>query len=218
MFFLGHMCWGHVFGKATSRLTSGKIQIPLVLLCGALPDIDLLLNIEHGGMTHSIAFWIAAFVPILIWIGPGRGLPYLVSVLQHPLFGDFITAKYEILLPFSHGGYGIGLDMLSPISLTLEVMGFLAFVTLGYSTRDLMTLFSMDPADLLSLLPATAMSASIVFVIGRRGWGYVSPGFEATQALFLLLLFCSFMTGAFAITSEIRYEHRHLRYLNGLFS
>lgn len=71
-----------------------------------------------------------------------------------------------------------------------------------------MALFSMNPADLLSLLPAMAMSASIAFVLGRRG--YFSPGFEATQALFLLLLVCSFMTEALAITSEIRYEYRHL--------
>lgn len=210
MFFLGHMCWGYVFGKATSHLTSWKIQVPLALLCGALPDIDLLLNIEHGGMTHSIAFWIAVFVPILVLIGPRRGLPYLVSVLQHPLFSDFITSRYKILLPFSYGGYGLGQDMLSPISLSLEVVGFLSFVTVAYFAKDLVALFSMNPADLLSLLPAMAMSTSIVFVLGRRGWSYVSPGFEANQALFLLLLLCSFVTEAFAITSEIRYEHRHL--------
>jgi len=167
-------------------------------------------------MTHSIAFWIAAFVPILALIGPRRGLPYLASTVQHLLFGDFITADYKILLPFNYGGYGLGLDMISSISLSLEVVGFFAFVTIGYFTGDLMTLFSMDPSDLLSLLPSAAMLASIVFVLGRRG--LFSPGFEATQVLFLLLLFCSFMTGAFAITSEIRYEHRHLRYLNGLFS
>lgn len=161
-------------------------------------------------MTHSIAFWIAVFVPILVLIGPRRGLPYLVSVLQHPLFSDFITSRYKILLPFSYGGYGLGQDMLSPISLSLEVVGFLSFVTVAYFAKDLVALFSMNPADLLSLLPAMAMSTSIVFVLGRRGWSYVSPGFEANQALFLLLLLCSFVTEAFAITSEIRYEHRHL--------
>jgi len=210
LFFLGHMCWGYVFGKATSHLTSRKIQVPLVLMCGALPDIDLLLNIEHGGIMHSIVFWFVAFIPILIWIGPRRSLPYLISVLQHPLFGDFITANYKILLPFSYSGYGIGLDMLSPISLSLEVLGFLAFVTCAYFTKDLMSLFSMNSTDLLSLLPAAAMLVSIVFVLGRRGWGYVSPDFEATQALFLLLLLYSFFTEVFGITSEIHYEYKHL--------
>lgn len=197
MFFLGHICWGYIFGKATSYITSAKIQVQLILVCSVLPDIDLLLHIEHGGIMHSIAFWIVAFIPILIWIGPRRGLPYLVSVLQHPLFGDFIMAQYKILIPFSNNGYGLDLGLLSSISLSLEVMGFLAFIAFSYYAKDLLSLFSRDSKNILSLLPAAAMFVSCATALFMRaGINYGILSFEAIQGLFLLLLLCSFFSGA----------------------
>jgi len=202
MFFLGHMCWAYIFGKATGQLTSRMPQIQLSIICSILPDVDLLLRIEHGGIMHSIAFWIIVYVPLLLCIGPRRGLPYLVSTLQHLLFGDFITSRYKILLPFNRG-YGLGLGLLSPISLSLEVLGFSFFIVCTYFTQELMLLFSMKSRNLLSLLPAVAMLVSIIFVLRLS---YISPFFEAIQALFMLLLLGSFLMG---MVEEIRYKYLH---------
>jgi hypothetical protein len=203
MFFLGHMCWAYIFGRLTGQLTSGKPQIQLSLICGILPDVDLLLHIEHGGIMHSIAFWIVAYIPILIWIGPRRGLPYLIATLQHSLFGDFLAGQYRILLSFSDRGYGLGLGLLSPITLSLEVLGFLILIACTFFTKELMSLFS-DPINLLSSLPAVAMLATYGTILGVRRCVYGPPAFEAFQVLFMLIFFGSFLIG---IVGGIRELH-----------
>ncbi|MBO3802489.1 MAG: hypothetical protein JTT11_01220 [Candidatus Brockarchaeota archaeon] len=196
MFFLGHMCWAYAFGKSTSRLTSGKVKVQLLLLCGVLPDVDLFLGVEHGGAVHSVAFWIVAFVPVLLLIGPKRGLPCLASTLQHLLFGDMVAAKYKILVPFSDTGFGFGLGLLSTISLSLELLGFFAFIMLAHFSGELRALFRKDPENLLSLLPAVAMLASIESALWMGGLGTVAFCFEAAQVSFLLLLLYSSLMGA----------------------
>jgi hypothetical protein len=202
MFFLGHMCWAYVFGKGASRITSRRVQIQLILLCGVLPDVDLLLRIEHGGITHSIAFWVIAYVPIMLYFGSRQGLPYFISTAQHFLFGDFITGRYKILLPFSNGGFGLGLGLLSPLSLSLEALGLSAFLAFAYITKDLKSLFSMKSDNLISLLPTVAMLVSYVAFVGQGGMTHGFPAFEILQVTFLLLFFCSFMTGMVGIISR----------------
>jgi len=203
MFFLGHMCWAYAFGKATSYLTSRKIKVQLALLCGIMPDIDLFLNIEHGGIMHSIYFWIVAYIPVLLWIGPRRCLPYLVSTLQHPLFGDFIAAKYKILIPFSYEGFGLGLGIMSPITLSFELAGFLIFIIISYFTKDLALLFSINSENLISILPAVAMFVSYELILGMEGWSYFTHVFEFAQMIFLFLLLSSFFMGLYEEISKI---------------
>lgn len=149
-----------------------------------MPDVDLLLHIEHGVITHSIVMWIIC-APILIWIGPRNDLPYLVFVVRHFLFGDLITANYKVLIPISYRDYGIDLGLISPISLSLEVLGFLAFEAFAYFTGDLMSLLSKDPNNLISLVSAVAMLASFTLALWMKESSYVMIGFEAIQALFL---------------------------------
>jgi membrane-bound metal-dependent hydrolase YbcI (DUF457 family) len=199
MFFLGHMCWAYVFGRGASYLTRGRTRFQLLLLCGVLPDVDLLLRIEHGGITHSIAFGIIAFAPVFLWIGLRRGLPYLIAMIQHPLFGDFIANRYKSLLPFSNRGYGFRLGLTSPISLSIEVLGFLSFLTFAYIAKDLMPLFLRKPVNLLSSLPAAAMLASFVTV-------YAPADFEVFQALFLLLLISSSSMGVVGTLAETPHD------------
>jgi hypothetical protein len=203
MFFLGHMCWAYVFSRAASRLTAKRASVQLLFVCGVLPDVDLLLGIEHGGITHSIAFWATVYIPILLLIGPRAGLPYFAATAQHFLFGDFIAGRYKILLPFSNGGYGLGLGITSPISLSLEVLGFAIFIAFAYFTGDLKPLFAINPTNLLSILPAAAMAASYWNALGMRTGPWLS-NFEAIQALFGLILFSSFLMGIAGRISEIR--------------
>ena len=44
MFFLGHMSWAVVFASVANSKGKNKLFIPVVLLLGVLPDIDLFLG------------------------------------------------------------------------------------------------------------------------------------------------------------------------------
>lgn len=90
-----------------------------------LPDVDLLLgviDIQHRTLTHSVIFWSIAFAPVFLRYRR-VAIPYFIAVIQHILFGDLIVGRTSILWPLTDFRPGLGLSILSPISLALEAIG-----------------------------------------------------------------------------------------------
>jgi membrane-bound metal-dependent hydrolase YbcI (DUF457 family) len=102
MWLLGHLGLGYIFGYAVEKLSGEKFNIPLVLFCSLLPDLDFFFQafIFHRGPTHSIVVYSAVF--LLIYLVSHRGLPYFASIASHLLIGDFFHySTLQLLWPIS---------------------------------------------------------------------------------------------------------------------
>jgi len=103
-----------------------------------LPDIDLLLgifDIQHRTITHSVIFWSLAFVPFFIKYRR-VAVPYLMAVSQHILLGDLVVGRTAVFWPIIDLRVGLGLSLLSPISLALEAAGLAILFSLAFKYRD----------------------------------------------------------------------------------
>ena len=117
-----------------------------------LPDVDLLLGVfgvQHRTFTHSLIFWSVAFAPFFLKYRL-TAIPYFVAVAQHILLGDLVVGRTSILWPISDG-VGLGLSLLSPITLALEGVGLALFIVLA--TRDKEPLKKCPLKQILVLLP-----------------------------------------------------------------
>jgi hypothetical protein len=169
LFFLGHMAWAVVWAVIAAIIFEGKrrgkLFMPAVLILGVLPDIDLLLRgfgVEHHTFTHSLFFWFVIFAPFLV-VFRRKSIPYLVAVVQHFAFGDFLVGNVMILWPFSSQYFGFNITMVSAIDVALETAGLLFAIGIIYLNGDLRRLLSIDVRNISMLIPFLALLTSMLF-------------------------------------------------------
>ena len=134
-----------------------KINIPLLFLASVLPDIDLVLGLEHRGPTHSIIVYTIAFLPILL-VYSKRCLPILMALAQHSLIGDMLTGGgVQILWPATSQWYGLQICMASDLSVSMEWAAFLLFLILLWKTNDARSLLKGNKLNLLLTIPVFAI-------------------------------------------------------------
>lgn len=166
MFLLGHMCWAYVTARSCSSALKVSINPYLVLLLGALPDIDLLLGsygIEHRTITHSLFFWSMAFVPIFIRYRK-RSIPYFIAPIQHILLGDFVVGHTDPFWPLAHFELGLGLRLLSIENVALEAIGLAIFLIWVNRNGDSKILLRPRRQGLLSVIAILPLASFLLFV------------------------------------------------------
>jgi hypothetical protein len=99
-------------------------------------------------------------------------IPYFVAVTQHILLGDLVVGRTEILWPITDVRLGLGLSLLSPVTLALEAIGFALMVVLA--TRYKEPSKKCPVKQILVLLPlcafvAIALLGDIVLAIFLEG-------------------------------------------------
>jgi hypothetical protein len=167
LFFLGHMSWAVVwatlFAKGTK--TREKLFFPAILMLGVLPDFDLFLGgygVEHHSFFHSILFWVALFLPALI-VFRWRVVPYLVAVLQHFAFGDFLVGEVMLFWPFDLSLFGFNSPMFSVFDVFLEIVGLLLAFLVLYFSGNLKRLVSVRLDNVLIFVPLFALVSSMLY-------------------------------------------------------
>ncbi len=164
MFFLGHMSWAYVFAVAFAGRRRGKLFIPVILMLGVLPDVDLFLEgfgVGHRTFFHSIFFWVVLFVPALV-IFRWKVVPYLVAVLQHFAFGDLFVVGVMLFWPFSSSFFGFDNAMLSVFDVALEIVGLLLAFGVMYFNGDLKRLVSVSLDNVFMVVPLLALTLSML--------------------------------------------------------
>ncbi len=157
MFAVGHLALGYLSGKAASKLANVKVNIPLLFLASILPDIDLLIGLEHRGPTHSLIVYIIIFVPAF-WMFGKQVVPFFVSLASHSLLGDLFTGGgVQMLWPAVTERYGAQIQITSALNISLEWIAFLMSMTLLMKTRDITSLFQHHPSNLLLTIPVAAI-------------------------------------------------------------
>ena len=165
MFFLGHMAWAYVWAVTFAGKRWGKLFIPAVLMLGVIPDIDILLGgfgVAHHTFTHSLFFWLVIFTPFLA-VFRLKVIPYLVAVMQHFAFGDFLVGEAMFFWPFSPSYFGVNNAMISAFNVALETAGLLLATGIMYFNRDLKRLLSVDIRNVPMVLPLLALVTSMLF-------------------------------------------------------
>jgi len=157
MFAVGHLALGYLSDKAASKLANVKVNIPLLFLASILPDIDLLLGLEHRGPTHSLIMYTIIFLPAF-WLFGKQVVSFFVSLAQHSLLGDLLTGGgVQVLWPAVSEWYGVQMQITSALNISLEWAAFLMAIALLWKTRDAMSLFQHHPSNLLLTIPVAAI-------------------------------------------------------------
>lgn len=165
------MCWAYLITKPLSNRLKIYPNLYLLLLCGILPDIDLLLGaagLQHRTLTHSVLFWSLLFAPIFAkyrWVA----LPYFVAVTQHILFGDLVVGSTPILWPLLDLKLGLGLSILSPTNLILEGIGLALFVLMIVFGRERQLLLAPGRSGFLALLIIAPLFGFLALTMGSGG-------------------------------------------------
>jgi membrane-bound metal-dependent hydrolase YbcI (DUF457 family) len=164
MFSVGHLAFGYLSGRASSKLLNVNVDISLLFLVSILPDVDLLVpGIEHRGLTHSIIILSLAFIPAFITYKE-RAVPYFIALVQHSLVGDSLTAGgVQMLWPTTTTWYGAKIEVASPTNISLEWILFLACLTVMLKTKDVWNLFRHHPSNLLLSIPVLTVLAPTFF-------------------------------------------------------
>jgi hypothetical protein len=165
LFFLGHMTWAYVWAAVFRGKLRGKLFVPAVLMLGVIPDIDLFLQgfgVVHHTFTHSLFFWFVIFAPFLV-VFRRKSIPYLVAVVQHFAFGDFLVGNVMIFWPFSSLHFGFNISMPSVLDVALETAGLLLAAGIVYFNGDLRRLLSVKMRNISMLFPFLALLTSMLF-------------------------------------------------------
>ncbi len=156
-FAVGHIALGYLTSKASSRVLDLRINIPLVFLGSMLPDIDLLLGIQHRGPTHSLIVYAAIFAPVF-FLYRKQVVTFFASLTQHSLLGDMLTGGgVQLIWPVSSRQFGVPVQITSELSITIEWVVFLAGLALLWKTKDGAHLFQHHPYNLLLTVPLVAI-------------------------------------------------------------
>ncbi|MEM2263188.1 MAG: metal-dependent hydrolase [Candidatus Bathyarchaeia archaeon] len=199
MFAPGHFALGYMLARLTARITKTNINIPLVLALSVISDIDLLsyhsmtlFFIRHRGPTHSILVITILFIPMFI-VYRKAALPYFVGMIQHPLLGDLITGgKVQLLWPLTTTIYGLGIDVLSPLSITLEWLAFLTAVFAMFKTRDIRVFLQPHPSNLILIIPLFTVLAPLILGLPDPVPAALVPPHLAYFLLFIAALSADF--------------------------
>jgi len=154
MYAVGHLALGYLSGKATSKLLSVNVNIPLLFVASVISDADLLiLGLEHRGPTHSLIIFILLLLPAFALYGK-RATPYLIALAQHSIIGDYLTGGgTQLLWPITSNWYGAGIKITSLANISLEWAFFLISLTIMFKTKDTWILFQHHPSNTLLLIP-----------------------------------------------------------------
>jgi hypothetical protein len=156
------MVWAYVWAALFAGKRKEKLFIPLVLMLGIAPDIDLLLRgVIHHTLTHSFFFWLIVFAPFFV-VFRQKTVPYFVAVAQHFAFGDFLVGNIMIFWPFSQSYFGLNIAMTSMLDVALETAGSLLAAGISYYNGDLRRMLSTDIHNLLMFLPLLALLTSML--------------------------------------------------------
>ena len=159
MFAVGHLAFGYLLAKATTKvLRINKIDLPLIFMLSVLPDVDLLIpNLPHRGPTHSLVVLTLVFVPF--YIIKGRSvIPYFVALFQHSAIGDFSTGVGVMCLwPFSFKFYGLGVDMMGAVNVFAEDFSFLTAFALMALSNDMSAILKIKKTSLFLIPPLGAL-------------------------------------------------------------
>jgi hypothetical protein len=158
VFAVGHLALSYISGKLMAKPLGVNLNIPLVLMLSVLPDIDILIPVlQHGGPTHSVVLYsVIAFPLVLIW---GRQVfPYLIAIVSHPLLGDFLTrtsrmSGVQLLFPLTSKWFSAGSIAWQAFYTYAEIGLLAAFLIALAVTKDMKTLTTHHPANLLLLVP-----------------------------------------------------------------
>ena len=162
MFAVGHLAFGYMIGKASSRISNLKVSIPLIFTFSVLPDIDLLIPyLVHRGPTHSIIVMILISLPFLVTYGK-TVIPYLLATAQHSLIGDFLTGGTQLFWPINQGWYGLPISVLSQVNITMEWVFLLVSLTLMLKAGDFHELLKPHPLNLALILPTFAICSQML--------------------------------------------------------
>lgn len=167
MFAVGHLAWGYTIGRALSKLLKVEVKTPLLIILSLIPDIDLLTNLTHRGPTHSLVIYILLFLPMLIKYKKAA-IPYLATLAQHTLFGDFITGGAMMFWPLTSKTYGLAFSVNGGLNIALEWVGFITFLILMQKTGDLKRLLMPHPLNFLLALP-------VVEIVIQKPLGFSYP-------------------------------------------
>ncbi len=175
MYFLGHMAWAVVFATVAWVLIprakrGGKLILPLILILGILPDVDILFEsfgVLHRTVTHSLLTYSVLFIPFFVaynW----RAIPYFVAVISHFIFGDLLIGQVALFWPLSQSFIGFNFTMSSLTDIALESTGLLLASGFIIYSGDLRRTLSVDKRNLFMVLPLLAIVVSGVFF--ATGW------------------------------------------------
>lgn len=157
MFAVGHLALGYMTGKVATKLSDVKVNVPLLFLASILPDVDLILGLEHRGPTHSLIVFALAFVPVF-WLFGKHVVPFFVSLGSHSLLGDLFTGGgVQLLWPLFPERYGAQVQITSALNVSLEWTVFLLSMALLWKTQDVMSVLHHHPSNLLLTIPIVAI-------------------------------------------------------------
>ena len=154
MYAVGHLALGYLSGKATSKLLSVNVNIPLLFVASVISDADLLIpGLEHRGPTHSLIIFFLLSLPAFVLYGK-RATPYFIALAQHSIIGDYLTGGgTQLLWPVSSSWYGTGIKIMCLANVSLEWAFFLISLTIMFKTRDAWILFQHHPSNMLLFIP-----------------------------------------------------------------
>jgi hypothetical protein len=150
------MVWGYVLGRFAGGVRS-RPNLPLLILAGALLDFDLFTGqpyatvLGHHGIAHSPLVILVCAIPFFVAYGT-RPIPYFIAVIQHTIFGDFITNQIPLLFPLTFSEVGINLSETFPLAAVgLELSGFVLFIVVFLMSGDWKRSFEWSKRNLLAL-------------------------------------------------------------------
>jgi len=153
------MALAYLLSKASAKLLTVNINVPLILVLSVLPDIDILFNflfnIEiHRGPTHSIITATLVFIPFFI-LYRQKAVPYFTALISHSLIADFIIGgQLQLLWPLSTREFGFPYIIIdSPVNITLEFTLFVIAVIVMLKTRDVFHFFRNRKLNLILAIP-----------------------------------------------------------------
>jgi membrane-bound metal-dependent hydrolase YbcI (DUF457 family) len=161
MFAIGHLALGYITGKITSHTLKINANIPLLLVASVAPDIDLLIPwIEHRGPTHSIVLLLLVSIP-LIMIWKKQAIPFTVSLISHPLLGDYFTSMncnqgVQLLFPLSKSWYYGNFGLISSLAPIIEIFLLGAMLILLFAIGDIKFLTQPHSLNFVLAIPSIA--------------------------------------------------------------
>jgi len=118
-----------------------------------LPDIDLILGLEHRGPTHSLIVYVLVFLPVF-WLYGKQVVPFFVALALHSLLGDlWAGGGVQVLWPAFSEWYGSQICITSVLNISLEWSFFLMSMVLLWKTRDVLSLFGHHSSNLFLTIP-----------------------------------------------------------------
>jgi len=199
MFAVGHLALGYLTGKATSKVLTVDINIPLLFFASILPDFDLLIpGLAHRGPTHSLVIYALVFLPFVMLFGK-KTIIYFVALSQHVLLGDLLATGgmqgVQLLWPLASKWYTTPFYITTLTNVYFEWTFFLLSMALMLKMRDLQKLFQPHPLNLLLTIPVVAIILPVFL-----GFPFPAPmGLVIPHLVYLVLLAFSILIDLKAI-------------------